>query len=268
MLCARIHRFLQLLAGSHFLYSLCRPPPRGGSGASRIITYVTAGSIVAFGGGLVYANYDPVFKLKVDQYVPGFTKLADSAADSYVALVDSVGLGKKKSEDKEMRPGLGQEGRRRSFRPHPAIGERRKEKGKEEVSTPQTAEKETKKSREKPPTPHAKKEAPLTPPPESGDGGAVTQEREGEEETDNSLTPSSQTASPSSSPPPPVAKGGEEGGKKEQVSTEGGIVEEEKEAEEGEEKDKEEGNSAESEVPSKSDEVFCSVGCVHCCTNV
>ena len=257
-----MHTFPQLLTKSRFLCSLCRPPS-GGSGASRIITYVTAGSIVVVGGGLAYANYDPVFKLKIDQYMPGFAKLADSAADSYVTLVDSVGLGKKKSQEEEMRPGLGQEGRRRSFRPHPAIGERKKEKGKEEVSTPRTAEEETTKPHEQPPPP-VKKEAPLTPLSESSGGGTVTQEREEEEETDKSLTPSSQTSS--SSPPPPVAEGREEGGKEGQVSTEGGRVEE-KEAEDGE-KGKEEGNSTESEVPSKSDEVFWTVGGMIVCIAV
>ena len=42
------------------------------------------------GGALAYANYDPVFKNQVDEYIPGFAKLADTAADLFVERVKPV----------------------------------------------------------------------------------------------------------------------------------------------------------------------------------
>ena len=42
------------------------------------------------GGALAYANYDPVFKNQVDEYIPGFARLADTAADLFVERVKPV----------------------------------------------------------------------------------------------------------------------------------------------------------------------------------
>ena len=49
---------------------------------------ITASGLIV-GGVLTYANHDPVFKNKVEEYVPGFAQVADRAADMYVGLVDS-----------------------------------------------------------------------------------------------------------------------------------------------------------------------------------
>ena len=42
------------------------------------------------GGVLAYANYDPVFKNQVDEYIPGFARLADTAADLFIDRVKPV----------------------------------------------------------------------------------------------------------------------------------------------------------------------------------
>lgn len=53
-------------------------------------TYTITASGLAVGGALVYANYDPVFKNRVNEYVPGFAQLADTAADLIVNRMDSI----------------------------------------------------------------------------------------------------------------------------------------------------------------------------------
>ena len=55
----------------------------------------TTGLVV--GGSLVYGNYDPSFRYKVDGYIPGFAGVVDLAADKWVELVDKI---KPRSSDK------------------------------------------------------------------------------------------------------------------------------------------------------------------------
>lgn len=55
----------------------------------------TAGVVV--GSSLVYANYNPSFRYKVDEYIPRFASLADRAADKWIEVVDRI---KPKQSDK------------------------------------------------------------------------------------------------------------------------------------------------------------------------
>ena len=48
----------------------------------------TAGLMI--GGSLVYANHNPLFRSKADEYVPGFARLADFAADKWATVKDTV----------------------------------------------------------------------------------------------------------------------------------------------------------------------------------
>ena len=48
----------------------------------------TAGLMI--GGSLVYANYNPSFRYKIDKYIPGFAGLADFAADKWVDIIDTI----------------------------------------------------------------------------------------------------------------------------------------------------------------------------------
>lgn len=58
----------------------------------------------AAGGMLVYANYDPVFRNKVDEKIPGFASCSDKASDVWVDMTDyfnpKPGDHKKKEEGK------------------------------------------------------------------------------------------------------------------------------------------------------------------------
>ena len=56
----------------------------------RIVVYGLTTTGLAVGAALAYANYDPGFKEDVNTYVPGFSALADFAADRWVDLVDFV----------------------------------------------------------------------------------------------------------------------------------------------------------------------------------
>ena len=56
------------------------------------------------GGALVYANYDPVFKNQVDEYIPGFGRLADTAADLFVERVKPVRPPSGATGDRSSRP--------------------------------------------------------------------------------------------------------------------------------------------------------------------
>ena len=56
----------------------------------RLVIYGLTTTGFALGGTLAYANYDPGFKEKVNSYVPGFSSLADFAADKWVDLMDYV----------------------------------------------------------------------------------------------------------------------------------------------------------------------------------
>ena len=51
-------------------------------GRFAVYTLTTSGLVV--GGALAYASYDPVFKNKVDEMVPGFAQWADTVADLFV----------------------------------------------------------------------------------------------------------------------------------------------------------------------------------------
>ena len=54
---------------------------------------------VAVSGGLVYANYDPIFREKVNDYIPGFAGAADYVADKWIDFVDYFNLRSKVSTD-------------------------------------------------------------------------------------------------------------------------------------------------------------------------
>lgn len=66
-----------------------RNPPTGVRWG-RLLGYGLTTAGLTLGATLVYANYDPIFKNTVNIYVPGFTSLADSAADKWVDLVDYI----------------------------------------------------------------------------------------------------------------------------------------------------------------------------------
>ena len=76
--------------------------PVSGPTTLRALVYGVSTAGLVIGGSLVYANYNPSFRNKADEYVPGFARLADFAADKWVNVsatvkptsVDKVGLKK------------------------------------------------------------------------------------------------------------------------------------------------------------------------------
>ena len=68
---------------------MSRSAPRGFR-AGRFAAYTITTSGLAVGAALAYGNYDPVFKNQVDEYIPGFAKLTDTAADLFVDRTSSV----------------------------------------------------------------------------------------------------------------------------------------------------------------------------------
>ncbi|CAI8036592.1 hypothetical protein GBAR_LOCUS20494 [Geodia barretti] len=57
---------------------------RKGFRLGRVAVYTLTTSGLVAGGALAYANYDPVFKNQVDEFVPGFSRWADTTADLLV----------------------------------------------------------------------------------------------------------------------------------------------------------------------------------------
>ena len=70
---------------------------------TRLLLYGTAATGIAIAGTLVYANYNPAFRSKVDAYVPGFAATSDFAADRYVDLVDYVSSKRNPGSGKDLR---------------------------------------------------------------------------------------------------------------------------------------------------------------------
>ena len=64
--------------------------PASGLTTLRALVYgmSTAGLVV--GGSLVYASYNPSFRNKANEYVPGFARLADFAAGIWVGVSDAI----------------------------------------------------------------------------------------------------------------------------------------------------------------------------------
>lgn len=70
---------------------LCRPQGSGGGVRwVRLAVYGLTTTGLALGGTLAYANYDPRFKENANSYVPGFSALADFAADKWVDFTDYI----------------------------------------------------------------------------------------------------------------------------------------------------------------------------------
>ena len=63
----------------------------------KVLVYGLSTTGLVVGGSLTYANYDPSFRYKVEEYIPGFASLADFAADKWVDMVDTI---KPRSTDK------------------------------------------------------------------------------------------------------------------------------------------------------------------------
>lgn len=61
---------------------------------------LTASGVVV-SGGLVYANYDPSFRVKVNDYIPGFAGAADYVADRWLDVVDYFKSKTSSSVDKQ-----------------------------------------------------------------------------------------------------------------------------------------------------------------------
>lgn len=78
----------------------------GGTSAIKVLLYGVTGTGICAAATVAYANYDPVFKNRVSEYVPGFGRLSDSVADKWLSISGSdrqkgssnVGLGSKKQE--------------------------------------------------------------------------------------------------------------------------------------------------------------------------
>lgn len=64
--------------------------PVGGPTTLRALVYGVSTAGLVIGGSLVYANNNPSFRNKADEYVPGFARLADFAADKWVHVSDTV----------------------------------------------------------------------------------------------------------------------------------------------------------------------------------
>ena len=63
------------------------PTPKNSRVFRNISTVVVASGVVTI-GVLSYANYNPVFKNRVNETIPGFSALVDEAADVYVSIKD------------------------------------------------------------------------------------------------------------------------------------------------------------------------------------
>ena len=61
-----------------------------------MLVYGVSATGMVLGTSLVLANYNSSFRFKVDEYIPGFARSADFAADKWVQVVDAV---KPKSTD-------------------------------------------------------------------------------------------------------------------------------------------------------------------------
>ena len=224
----------------------------------RLITYTVAGAGLVLGGSIVYANYDPVFKNRLDQYIPGFGSLADSAADMYVGVVDSVGLGRKRGDHEEgKKVGLGLE--KKDVHLGTVFGEGRKGKTKDKVPASPPVERKTEQQEVAPP----KREEIAPTPAHGGTSGVVAAEEGKEEGKENEaqeqaeeITPQPSPAVPSPPPPPPpppsssshslTAEGEqaeEEKASKVVVKEEEASEEHQQKKEEVEEKEKEEGKA-------------------------
>lgn len=233
------------------------PPPSSPPGSlrvGRLITYAVAGSGLVLGGTIVYANYDPVFKNRLDQYVPGFASLSDSAADTYVALVDSVGLGRKRGDHEREKVGLGLE--KKDVHLGSVTGERRKGKVKEKVPTSPPVEKVSGKTEQQVAPPEREETAPAPAPAHGGTTDTVAAKEEKEEgrekeaqEQVEEIPAQPSPVVPSPSPPPSSPSLTAEGEQAEEEKASQVAVKEEaaeqkeeagKEKEKGEERAKEE----------------------------
>ena len=65
-------------------------PPAGGLNVLRVLIYGASTTGLVIGGSLVYANYNPSFRYRADEYIPGFAQLADFAADKWVDIIDTI----------------------------------------------------------------------------------------------------------------------------------------------------------------------------------
>lgn len=59
------------------------------SSVAKLLLYGVAGAGVGTAVTVAYANYDPIFKNRVNEYIPVFGQLSDSVADKWVSLSDS-----------------------------------------------------------------------------------------------------------------------------------------------------------------------------------
>ena len=62
----------------------------GGVSGLKIFLYGLSTTGLFVGGSLAYGNYNPSFRYKVDEYIPGFAHLVDRAADKWVEVVDAI----------------------------------------------------------------------------------------------------------------------------------------------------------------------------------
>ena len=93
---------------THFVrWQQTSAPGGGGTSATKVLLYGVTGTGVCAAATVAYANYDPAFKNRVNEYVPGFGKLSDFVADKWVSISgpnrqkgssDVAGLGSRKQE--------------------------------------------------------------------------------------------------------------------------------------------------------------------------
>ena len=62
----------------------------GSRNALKVLAYGISTTGIVLGGSLIYANYNPSFRYKIGEYIPGFGKLADVSADKWVHIVDII----------------------------------------------------------------------------------------------------------------------------------------------------------------------------------
>lgn len=199
-----------------------------------------------------------MFKNRLDQYVPGFASLSDSAADTYVALVDSVGLGRKRGDHEREKVGLGLE--KKDVHLGSVIGERRKGKVKEKVPTSPPVEKVSGKTEQQVVPPEREETAPA--PAHGGttdtvadkEGKEEGREKEAQEQVEEIPAQPSPVV-PSPSPPPPSSPSLTAEGEQAEEEKASQVVVKEEAAEQKEEAGKEEKEEERAEEEVKVEEV-------------